>query len=41
MVLPNNLREPLRAEEASTLLVTVAWEEGAGAWDQKEAANHH
>jgi quercetin dioxygenase-like cupin family protein len=35
VVLSQNLREPLRAHEPSTLLVTVAWREGAGAWAQE------
>ncbi len=36
VVLGENLREPVRAEEDSVFLVTVAWPEGAGAWDQEE-----
>ncbi len=35
-VLSRNLREPIRAVEDSTILVTVAWEEGAGAWQAEE-----
>jgi len=38
LILPDNLREPLTADEDTTFLVTVAWEEGAGAWDQEEAS---
>ena len=41
VILSENLREPLRATEDSTLLVTVAWEEGAGAWDEEEASGQH
>jgi quercetin dioxygenase-like cupin family protein len=40
VVLGENLREPIRAEEDSLFLVTVAWPEGAGAWEQEEAAGH-
>ncbi len=40
-IFSNNLREPLRALEDSTFLVTVAWEEGAGAWEQEEQEGHH
>jgi quercetin dioxygenase-like cupin family protein len=35
VVLGENLREPIRAEEDSLFLVTVAWPEGAGAWEQE------
>lgn len=41
LILPENLREPLRAVEDSTFLVTVAWQEGAGAWDQEERQGQH
>jgi quercetin dioxygenase-like cupin family protein len=41
VILSENLREPLRALDDSTLLVTVAWEEGAGAWDQEAHEGHH
>ncbi len=34
VILDQNLRDPLRAEEDSMLLVTIAWDEGAGAWDE-------
>ncbi len=40
-ILSQNLREPVRALEDSTFLVTVAWQEGAGAWDQEERQGHH
>jgi quercetin dioxygenase-like cupin family protein len=40
MVLAENLRKPVEAVEASTLLAVVAWPDGAGAWD-REAANGH
>jgi quercetin dioxygenase-like cupin family protein len=40
-IFSNNLQEPLRAVEDSTFLVTVAWEEGAGAWDQEEQEGQH
>ena len=35
VVLSRNLREPVQAIEASAFLVTVAWPEGAGAWEQE------
>ena len=35
VVLSENLREPVKAEEDSTFLITVAWPEGAGAWDRE------
>jgi hypothetical protein len=40
-IFDHNLRQPLRAREACTFLVTVAWEEGAGAWDQEEQSGGH
>jgi quercetin dioxygenase-like cupin family protein len=40
VVLGENLREPIRAEEDSLFLVTVAWPEGAGAWEQEATAGH-
>lgn len=40
-VFSQNLREPVRALEDSTLLVTVAWPEGAGAWDLEERQGRH
>jgi quercetin dioxygenase-like cupin family protein len=40
VVLGENLREPIRAEEDSLFLVTVAWPEGAGAWDQEATTGH-
>jgi quercetin dioxygenase-like cupin family protein len=40
VVLSANLREPIRAEEDSAFLVTVAWPEGAGAWEQEAATGH-
>ena len=41
LVFPNNLRDTLRAVEDSTILITIAWEEGAGAWDQEEQEGRH
>jgi quercetin dioxygenase-like cupin family protein len=38
VVLEENLNEPLRAEESSAVLLTVAWPEGAGAWEQEAAS---
>jgi hypothetical protein len=38
VVLAENLREPIAAEEDALFLVTVAWPEGAGAWNQEAAA---
>jgi quercetin dioxygenase-like cupin family protein len=38
VILCDNLREPIVAEEESLFLVTVAWPEGAGAWSQEVAA---
>jgi quercetin dioxygenase-like cupin family protein len=38
VVLNQNLREPVEAMEDATVLVMVAWPDGAGAWD-REAAN--
>jgi quercetin dioxygenase-like cupin family protein len=38
IVLEQNLREPIRAAERSTFLITVAWPEGAGAWPQEQAS---
>jgi quercetin dioxygenase-like cupin family protein len=40
VALGHNLREPVRAIEPSAFLVTVAWPEGAGAWDQEASAGH-
>lgn len=40
VVLGENLREPIRGEEDSLFLVTVAWPEGAGAWDQEATTGH-
>ena len=37
IVLSENLREPIKAEEDAAFLVTVAWPEGAGAWEQEAA----
>ena len=39
-VMAQNLREPVRAIERSTFLVTVAWPEGAGAWSQEASGGH-
>jgi quercetin dioxygenase-like cupin family protein len=41
VVLGRNLREPLRARQPSTLMITVAWREGAGAWDQETRDGQH
>jgi quercetin dioxygenase-like cupin family protein len=41
MVLEENLRRPIQAAERSTFLVTVAWPEGAGAWQQEQASGRH
>jgi quercetin dioxygenase-like cupin family protein len=38
IVLSENLRQPILAEQDALFLVTVAWPEGAGAWDQEAAA---
>ena len=40
VVLSENLREPIRAEEDSAFLVTVAWPAGAGAWEQEASTGH-
>jgi quercetin dioxygenase-like cupin family protein len=40
VALGHNLRQPVRAIDRSTFLVTVAWPEGAGAWDQEARAGH-
>jgi hypothetical protein len=40
-IFADNLRQPLRATEDCTFLVTVAWDEGAGAWDQEEESGRH
>jgi quercetin dioxygenase-like cupin family protein len=37
VVLGENLRQPIQAEEDAAFLVTVAWPEGAGAWEQEAA----
>jgi quercetin dioxygenase-like cupin family protein len=41
VVLEQNLREPIQAAERSSFLVTVAWPQGAGAWDQEQASGRH
>jgi quercetin dioxygenase-like cupin family protein len=38
VVLADNLREPIQADERSVFLLTVSWPEGAGAWAEEEAA---
>ncbi len=38
IALGQNLREPVQALERSAFLLTVAWPEGAGAWDQEAKA---
>jgi quercetin dioxygenase-like cupin family protein len=40
LVFSDNLREPIRAVEDASFLVTVAWPQGAGAWEQEAAAGH-
>jgi quercetin dioxygenase-like cupin family protein len=40
IVLSDNMREPVKAEEDAAFLVTVAWPEGAGAWEQEATAGH-
>ena len=40
LILDDNLREPIRAMDQSAFLITVAWPEGAGAW-QEEAKQGH
>ena len=40
VALSENLREPVRAEQESAFLVTVAWPEGAGAWSQEVSGGH-
>jgi quercetin dioxygenase-like cupin family protein len=37
VVLSENLRQPIKAEEDAAFIVTVAWPEGAGAWEQEAA----
>ena len=41
VIFSDNLRDPIRALEDSTFLVTIAWDEGAGAWDQEEQEGRH
>jgi len=41
VLLSDNLHEPIAAEEDAVFLVTVAWPEGAGAWNQEAAAGRH
>jgi quercetin dioxygenase-like cupin family protein len=38
VALGHNLPHPVRALERSAFLVTVAWPEGAGAWEQEASA---
>ena len=40
VVLSENLHEPIAALEDAVLLATVAWPNGAGAWDLDIAAGH-
>jgi quercetin dioxygenase-like cupin family protein len=35
VVLSQNLREPVEALEAAAFILTVAWPEGAGAWEEE------
>jgi len=41
VIFSENLREPIRALDDSAFLVTIAWQEGAGAWDQEEQEGRH
>jgi quercetin dioxygenase-like cupin family protein len=41
LVFAQNLQQPLHELEDCSFLVTVAWEEGAGAWEQEEREGHH
>jgi len=40
-VFSENLRDPIQALEDSTFIVTIAWEEGAGAWDEEARKAGH
>jgi quercetin dioxygenase-like cupin family protein len=40
VVLSENLREPAQAVDDCAFLVTVAWPEGAGAWEQEARSGH-
>src|SRR6266511_5478005 len=40
IALGQNLREPVQAIEPSAFLLTIAWPERAGAWDQEARAGH-
>jgi quercetin dioxygenase-like cupin family protein len=40
VALGHNLQQPVRAIERAAFLVTVAWPEGAGAWDQEARTGH-
>lgn len=40
VVLSENLHEPVRALQDSVLLITVAWQEGAGAWTEEQRQGH-
>jgi quercetin dioxygenase-like cupin family protein len=40
VVLSENLREPAQAVDDCAFLVTVAWPQGAGAWDQEAKTGH-
>jgi quercetin dioxygenase-like cupin family protein len=35
VVLSRNLREPIEAIQPSSFILTIAWPEGAGAWDEE------
>jgi len=41
MVLDHNLNDPIQAAERTTFLVTVAFPEGAGAWEEEQAQARH
>jgi quercetin dioxygenase-like cupin family protein len=36
----DNLRGPIGADEDTAIVVTVAWPEGTGAWDQEARSGH-
>jgi quercetin dioxygenase-like cupin family protein len=40
VALSENLRGPIGADEDTAIIVTVAWPEGAGAWDQEARSGH-
>jgi len=38
VALSQNLRDPVEAVEAASFILTVAWPEGAGAWDEEASS---